>query len=163
MLSHTYRIPQANATAQLDGPAIALAQERARAERHVIECILADPPKMLAIADGESLTQWDFGQPDHRILFLAARLAADCGRGAVLRLARAGLMAFKLWDGGRPRGSRAMMHSDATLSELATAEPANRAICRFAVRRLRRIVARQRRARRLLIEARRLMEGRDAV
>src|SRR5947207_588900 len=102
-------------------PELRLAALRATAEVELLGAVLARPADLVAIAEREGIAQWDFGQDDLRLIWLAAKIAGERGAAAVCLLARRALQAEGLWDdtqiGGNWRAS--MLWSNESLARLA--------------------------------------------
>lgn len=143
--------------------AVKLADERASVAREVLGIIVVNAKTMMPVADAAGLTQYEFCQPDHRLIFLAAVIAQEHDTPTVFSLARSALRHYRLWLPDLPRGSRGMRWSDAMLAELFNEQPPNTGALRASIHRLNRIVRRQDRARFHVNRAAALLVNDDAL
>lgn len=119
-------------------PAVQLAELRARAETELLGAIFAEPAAGVAAAGAAGISFHDFGQPDLRIIFLAAETAGARGAEVVCVLARRALQDGGFWDDSQVAGnhSRSMLWSDASLAALATSAYPNAELVRVRAERL---------------------------
>lgn len=139
-------LKNAQAPTEIDVLAILMEERQAEAARKVLAIILADHGRLLPIATAAGLAQFDFAQPDHRVIFLAITIAKDFTIQIVIRLAAIALQRWRMWDEAAPAGSRGMRWSWAILQELAQEQPPNSAVLVLMIQRLHRLIDRQRQA-----------------
>lgn len=133
--------------------AMKFAHQREQCELELLESIYADPVRGICIAEGEGVTQFDFSQPDLKLIWLAADIARAHGKKVILRVARRALRAEGYYDPTQTASNFGNMRwSDVTLSHLATTWFFSSSLIRQRARRLVAVVARQRRAERLYRE-----------
>ena len=148
--------------ADLDEGSAALAYTIAQGEVEMVASELADPSRLIAVAEAEGITPEVFVQEDLRLIHCAAAEARDRPLVDVLRLARTALRAEHYWNPQGPFGTGSQW-SDETLVQLTQLYPPSVIAVRANARHLLALVRRWRMAEDLLAQFRHVLTNGEAL